>query len=89
MSNILLQMTERKREKTLLHLTNMEYVANFHEHLRKVRGVRSQQLIACMADVVQSYISKVESGHCSGISYAALCRILNVYKEIERVSRHY
>lgn len=78
---------ERRRERALQHCANQEFVALFHEHLRKVRGARSQTLIACMADVVQSYISRVEAGSTHGIGYAALCRILAVYKELENESR--
>lgn len=89
MPSTLLDAVARKREKLLLHIANVEYVALFYEHLRKVRGEHSQQYVACMADVVQSYISRVESGNCNGIGYAALCRILDTYKEIERASRHY
>lgn len=84
-----LEAIARRRDRLLLHLSNVDYVANFFEHLRRVRGARSQQLIACMADVVQSYISRVERGSCSGIGYAALCRILDTYKEIECADRHY
>lgn len=76
-------LTSRKRERLLLHYFNCEYVAKFHEHLRKVRGTHSQMYIACMADVVQSYISKVESGMTNGIGPEALRRILQTYKELE------
>lgn len=78
---------ERKRERILTHCANQAYVAMFHEHLRQVRGARSQMLVACTADVVQSYISRVEAGSTNGIGYAALCRILAVYKEMEHESR--
>lgn len=78
----------KKRERALLHIANVEYVARFCEHLRAVRGSRPQMLVACMADVVQSYISRVESGSAAGIGCAALCRILEVYKEMEHASRH-
>ena len=72
-----------KRERLLTHLANVEYVALYCERLRVLRGTRSQHLVACMADVVQSYISRVESGSASGIGSSALQRILTTYKEFE------
>lgn len=72
-----------KRERLLSHYRNKEYVARFHEHLRTIRGDKSQMLIACMADVVQSYISRVESGVTNGIGANSLQRILDIYKELE------
>lgn len=90
MTTATVEAAERRRERLLLHMRNVEYVTLFYEHMRKVRGSRSQQLVACMADVAQAYVSRVESGHCNGIGFAALCRILDTYKEMERVSdRHY
>lgn len=77
-----------KLERLRLHCANVEYVALFYDHLRRVRGERPQTLVACMADVVQSYISRVEAGDTQGIGYAALCRILDVYKELELANRH-
>lgn len=76
----------KKQERLLSHFANRNYVARFHEHLRIIRGARSQMLIACMADVVQSYISRVESGITNGIGPEALRRILNTYREIANVS---
>ena len=76
-------MLTRRRERLAAHFFNMEYVARFHEHLRKTRGYRSQMQMACMADVVQSYISRVEAGSTLGIGYEALCRILEVYRGLE------
>ena len=73
----------RRREQLLSHMVDQEYVALFHQHLRDVRGSRSQELIAAMADVAQSYISRVESGSTLRIGAAALRRILTVYKEME------
>ena len=78
----------RRRARSLLHFANVEYVAKFHEHLRAVRGARSQTFVACMADVVQSYISRVESGSAHGIGYNALQRILAAYREVERAGGH-
>lgn len=72
-----------KQTRLLIHAANIEYVARHFMHLRNTRGMRSQMQIASLADVVQSYISRVESGSTNGIGYAALCRILAVYKEME------
>lgn len=77
------EMLEHKRERLLMHYANREYVARFHEHLRAIRGNRSQMLVACMADVVQSYISRIEAGFTDGIGRQALCRVLDVYKGLE------
>lgn len=81
-------MLAEKREKLFMHHANREYVARFHERLRHIRGTKSQMTIACMADVAQSYISRVESGTTNGIGPAALQRILTTYKELEHVSGH-
>lgn len=73
----------RRRENSAMHLADMEYVALFHEHLRRVRGNIPQIQVACMADVTQSYISRVESGSATGIGRIALRRILETYQELE------
>ena len=84
----ILAAVERKRERFLEHCANCSYVAIFHQQLRKVRGERPQMQIAAMADVDQSYVSRVEAGSTQGIGYAALCRILAVYKELQDAGRH-
>ncbi len=76
-----------KREKLLTHYANRAYVAQNAELLRRTRGVTSQALVALMADVAQSYISRVESGSTAGIGADPLRRILAVYKELEECSR--
>lgn len=81
-------MLSSKRDRLAVHIADMEYVALFHEHLRRVRGSRSQTLLACMADVAQSYISRVEAGSTHGIGSRALRRILEVYQELESLNAH-
>lgn len=79
---------ERRRERFAVRIADAEYVARFHEYMREWRDWRSQEIVAMMADVSQSYISRVESGRVLGIGCDALRRILQVYEEMECASRH-
>lgn len=74
---------EGKKARFEEHLANILYVQSYHQRMRELRGSRSQQSIAEAAGVVQSYISRVESGSTAGVGYHALRRILAIYKELD------
>lgn len=83
MVTVMSDMLARKRERERVHIADIEYVVRWYDRLRRIRGSRSQLVVACMADVVQSYISRVESGSTNGIGAEALRRILRTYEELE------
>jgi hypothetical protein len=59
------------------------YVSEHGGELKAVRGGVPQTEIAKMAEVPQSYISRMERGDSTRISYDALVRILSIYMELD------